>query len=334
MKGYNNRTTTYYRYRKDNDGRLQLLKSTWISGKHVLDIGCNTGDITFAVAKKFNPRVIEGIDVDGHLIGDAKKKHRILSRSHDDEKGESATKSKSLTAFVPRVLAKKCVNTKKENNLPFPRNVLFKEADILSENILSVLSRSDYDTILCLSVTKWVQLNFGDNGLLKLFNTAFKLLKPGGLFVLEYQPWKSYIKNRNTSSHTKAIFPTITIRPEQFESHLAAVGFEVIEQLGTALSEARGFNRPFLVLTKPRDVAKSRIGTVDTVHRNVGDECDQNNIAYKKQRVKSKKKQKEKKKKRDRDSNEKSKSSESACTESIDEDQRVKRKRGKTDGSS
>lgn len=49
-----------------------------------------------------------------------------------------------------------------------------------------------YDTILCLSVTKWVHLNRGDAGLHALLQRVYDLLAPGGRFIVEPQPWRSY----------------------------------------------------------------------------------------------------------------------------------------------
>ena len=37
-----------------------------------------------------------------------------------------------------------------------------------------------------------MQLNWGDAGLEKLFKTVHRSLAPGGLFLVEPQPWKSY----------------------------------------------------------------------------------------------------------------------------------------------
>ena len=51
-----------------------------------------------------------------------------------------------------------------------------------------------YDMVLCFSVTKWVHLNWGDAGLAVLFRRVWDKLTPGGLFVLEPQPWRSYKK--------------------------------------------------------------------------------------------------------------------------------------------
>ena len=54
------------------------------------------------------------------------------------------------------------------------------------------LEPGNFDTVLCLSVTKWVHLNGGDAGLIRLFERVHALLRPGGRFLLEPQPWRSY----------------------------------------------------------------------------------------------------------------------------------------------
>ena len=44
------------------------------------------------------------------------------------------------------------------------------------------------------SLSKWIHLNEGDEGLKFFFRRVFEVLKPGGTFVLEPQPWESYAK--------------------------------------------------------------------------------------------------------------------------------------------
>ena len=54
------------------------------------------------------------------------------------------------------------------------------------------LERGSYDTVTCLSVTKWVHLNRGDEGLKQLLLSIYQLLAPRGRLILEPQPWRSY----------------------------------------------------------------------------------------------------------------------------------------------
>ena len=67
----------YYGYRNkgvlERDPRLDVIEPELIKGKDVLDVGCNTGQVTIVVAREFSPRSIIGIDIDDHLITIARK---------------------------------------------------------------------------------------------------------------------------------------------------------------------------------------------------------------------------------------------------------------------
>lgn len=53
-----------------------------------------------------------------------------------------------------------------------------------------------FDTVLCLSLTKWIHLNWGDAGIKRLFHRIFAHLRPGGYLILEAQSFQSYSKRR------------------------------------------------------------------------------------------------------------------------------------------
>jgi 7SK snRNA methylphosphate capping enzyme len=52
----------------------------------------------------------------------------------------------------------------------------------------------EFDVILAFSITKWIHLNWGDEGLKRFFKRVYRHLHPGGLFVLETQDYASYRK--------------------------------------------------------------------------------------------------------------------------------------------
>lgn len=52
------------------------------------------------------------------------------------------------------------------------------------------------DVPLRLSVTKWIHLNEGDEGIRRFFQRVHSVLRPAGVFILEPQEWETYAKAR------------------------------------------------------------------------------------------------------------------------------------------
>lgn len=284
--------------------------------KDILDIGCNVGHMTFAVARKLHPKSIHGIDIDSNLISrarrnlslfvripnhvnddtlarasasklnessedsnmppqDAQKANKRRARSHrsgDRADGErmdffpvsfpicyqglydnnyltqnsgaataitpsraslfaasstlpsaSATDTQNVAAYSenkfnpnPKMThiaddgqpiqqqeqqpePKKPGTVDVDQDHLFPRNVFFRTLNyaVTDESQLSADNGGQqYDLILCLSVTKWIHLNYGDAGLKLTFRRIFNNLRPGGKLILEAQNWASYKKRK------------------------------------------------------------------------------------------------------------------------------------------
>ncbi|KAL8501787.1 hypothetical protein ACS0TY_021053 [Phlomoides rotata] len=194
----------YYGYRVGHDledPRLKAMKREWFEGKNCLDIGCNSGLITIAIAKSFGCRSILGVDIDGARIEDA----------HWTLKKVIRTSTHKATAKIPGA-ADESVN---DLNLDVSKDHLSVEKDLLKivsfqkgnfvQNWRPPADKS-YHAILCLSVSKWIHLNWGDDGLITLFSKVWMLLQPGGIFILEPQPWSSYHSNRLVSDVCLLLF--------------------------------------------------------------------------------------------------------------------------------
>ncbi|KAK9768111.1 hypothetical protein K7432_001513 [Basidiobolus ranarum] len=162
----------YYGYRnRKEDPRLELFQK-WIEGKSVLDIGCNAGYVTVELALRYRPKEILGVDIDESLIAKcwAHLKHQanLLNSKGEKKPQEMVNESECL-----------------------PQNISFRTSNWVLEHAESL---PQYQVILCLSVTKWIHLNQGDEGIKQLFQKAYDSLTDNGVLVLEPQPWSSYYR--------------------------------------------------------------------------------------------------------------------------------------------
>lgn len=222
----------YYGYRNPNaiaDPRLDAFKQhrqQLFADKDVLDIGCNAGTVTMAVARELHAKHVTGIDIDRSLIARA---NQLLNVAKKAVVVEEAAKAAAAASF--------------------PHNVIFKHGNyILADEKLLELERPQFDTILCLSVTKWMHLNAGDSGLMMAFRRMFRSLRPGGSLVLEAQDWKSYKRRKKLTDEIHETFKRITLMPAKFEEALLTIGFQrCYEMKMVVANESHGFRRPIKV---------------------------------------------------------------------------------------
>lgn len=120
-----------------------------------------------------------------------------------------------------------------------------------TENIISDITKyrlEQFDTIICLSLTKWIHLNWGDPGLTRLLLKIYNSLKIGGRLILDIHDWKSYKKKKNFSATFQYIFCTITIKPRFILERLMNLGFELEREIDYGYET--DLKRPIFILKK------------------------------------------------------------------------------------
>ncbi|KAI5662794.1 hypothetical protein M9H77_22117 [Catharanthus roseus] len=252
----------YYGYRIDRDleedPRLKVMKKEWFEGKDCLDIGCNSGVITISIARKFGCRSILGVDIDLARVEDAYRTlrkivnsiTRKLNTARAIPSKKEANGSKNDTTELASECQSEIINSDSVQGKSLFDIISFQEGDFVQS--WRPPESTSYHAILCLSVSKWIHLNCGDDGLINLFSKVWRLLQPGGVFVLEPQPWTSYSKNRRVSETASVNYQNIQIGPEEFQDILLdKVGFRTVENLTHSLSGSKtGFERPILAFWK------------------------------------------------------------------------------------
>lgn len=319
-----------------SDERLNLMKIEWFSGKDVLDIGCNRGHITYAIARLFSPKLILGIDIDLKMIQMANRDlhlhledgllkratelrreraarlrlegDRACGKYSEDQNhfplssyishGPLATPSASnrvdtttttATTLTTKTTTSTIVSVQEDDNSAgredggkqekrteeqqplkadkrrkgevqkveefssFPNNIVFVEHNyVLAKDELVEKQKAFFDTIVCLSVTKWIHLNYRDEGIKRFFKRIYKHLKPEGLLILEVQPFDNYGRRKKLSDRLRTNYYSIRFKPEQFDDYLLGeeVGFRKILHSTTTDHECAGFKRPLKVFLK------------------------------------------------------------------------------------
>ncbi|EAA00336.4 AGAP012087-PA, partial [Anopheles gambiae str. PEST] len=327
----------YYGYHSLNefiDVRLKVfMRNAYLfRDKDVLDIGCNVGLMTIAIAKSLHTKSAIGIDVDGKLIAKARKnlaKYVRVPRTVVPGAGRRAPPEPPAIA-VPaetsnRVVARQKRRRKRfgqkggrhgqhhnsqhhqqhqqhhlRRNKPeqsqyfpisfpvtmgnfsgkehqmdigrpenkFPNNVRFKTMNyVLKDEQMINFDTQQYDLILCLSVTKWIHLNYGDVGLKTAFKRMFNHLRPGGKLILEAQNWASYKKKKKLTETIFENYQKIEFFPKYFHDYLLSpeVGFSHSFPLGIPRHLSKGFRRPIQLYIKG-DFTPSQAKWSDTYH--------------------------------------------------------------------
>lgn len=156
----------------------------------VLDVGCNSGDLTNALHNymqeryDYSPIEILAIDLDPDLIASAQKTNQL---------------SKNLHFEVS--------------------DIMNEDGKTLIREFLAKHERERFDFTFCFSVTMWIHLNHGDSGLTEFLKYVQSISTS---IIIEPQQWKCYKAaqkrlKRADSSFEK--FDTLQIR-EKVESYI------------------------------------------------------------------------------------------------------------------
>lgn len=251
---------SYYGYRyeeTDEDQRLAALAARLgdglFRGLDVLDVGCNSGAVSLAVAQRYRAKRVVGVDIDEGLVEAARLASLEVKRGNRTE---------------------------------------FRAEDFLSSPLRRPpnMEPERFDVILCFSVTKWVHFAKGDRGIRNLFKRVVKRLRSGGLFILEPQDWQSYKKKRHLTQEIRQNVAGIELRPEAFSEYLSSLGLVLEGTIEPPEGKPKGFSgRRILFFRRPVAADMEAEGDGDTVdllqnHKSNGQKVEEDEEAPKRRK--------------------------------------------------
>ncbi|KAK5808215.1 Bicoid-interacting protein 3-domain-containing protein [Linnemannia elongata] len=248
---------------KKVDLRLEFLDPSWFRGKRVLDIGCNSALLTVFIALHYKPQKIQGVDIDPSLIGKAQK---FVLKTFSQLSSDAYTQTDDVPyeEYFPKALQKihgtlpVPKRTERTEHL-FPHNIELQVSDWVTESDETQdieqgqgqKGQDKWDVILGFSLTKWIHLHHGDEGLKKFFHKVYRSLTAGGAFLVEPQDYATYVKRSKITPEMKKTYDGIKFRPEEFQDYLVKeVGFRESQHLGQSVGHAKNFNRDIFLFRK------------------------------------------------------------------------------------
>lgn len=219
----------YYSHRTDS--RLALLPPSLFAGKRVLDLGCNAGNISLEI-KGLGARAVLGIDIDEVLIQQARALSVETAGGQPNGGGEGVAGVEFIQGdfMQPNYFHSLF-------DFPTPDLVSAIKSDATPPN---ATRRERPETILLLSITKWLHLHHHDAGLLLLFRTLYSLLPSGGTLIIEPQEWANYARATKKNKELREVYKGLRMRPD-FVLELEGVGFRCVGRIERVEG---GFSRP------------------------------------------------------------------------------------------
>lgn len=195
--------------------------------ERVLDIGCNAAKplLELCQAMRPPPAYVLGVDVDAALIEQAQHALRRAWSLRQPSTAADTPAARYFPRALPAFLGD--LPLPPPSTPAFPRHVHFAVGDWMSLPV-----DGPYDLVLAWSVNKWIHLHHGDDGLVAWCARLADALSPGGLLVLELQPWASYEQARLLSPELRAAHARLRLQPDDLPYLLDVYGLLFLEELG------------------------------------------------------------------------------------------------------
>ena len=193
----------------------------FVKHSKILDIGCNTGQVTATLASLSDRRVI-GVDIDEELILAAYANHGCKHPNVYFDCANFLSVGLDVNGKIAEIGAQGSALSR-GSNIPF----------------CNYEWRADsFDMIVAFSVTKWIHFQYGDIGIKRFFANIMLKLRPGGIFVLEAQPWKSYKKKKDLTTDIAQTVANIKLHPGKFKEYcVGELGFQYMATINGETGE-------------------------------------------------------------------------------------------------